>query len=94
MILSFILCTNPVAIKKRLSVINWDNPKEALMSIAGYVENYMGGSSGAVSTLLGNSIFCRLLHSYFLSSLTDLYLIHHCWSRDASSECFRTPLMG
>ena len=40
------------AIQENLSSIDWDNPQQALLSLASIVENNMGGSSGAVNTKL------------------------------------------
>ena len=37
------------AIQENLNSIMWDEPQQALLSLAAIVENSMGGSSGAVS---------------------------------------------
>ena len=39
----------PTAIQGNLPSIHWDDPQQALLSLATIVENNMGGSSGAVS---------------------------------------------
>ena len=38
-----------LAIQENLSSIDWDNPQQALLSLAAIIEKNMGGSSGAVS---------------------------------------------
>ena len=38
-----------LAIKGRLSELDWDSPQQVLLSMATLVENHMGGTSGAVS---------------------------------------------
>ena len=37
------------AVQENLSSIEWDDPQQALLSLASIVEKNMGGSSGAVS---------------------------------------------
>jgi dihydroxyacetone kinase len=39
------------AIKERLSVMDWDNPRQVLLSLVGLVESNMGGTSGALYSL-------------------------------------------
>ena len=53
------------AIQENLSSIDWDNPQQALLSLASIVENNMGGSSGAVNTLI-LKIFVVTLFFFFL----------------------------
>ena len=38
-----------LAIQEKLSSIDWDDPQQALLSLASIIEKNMGGSSGAVS---------------------------------------------
>jgi dihydroxyacetone kinase len=39
------------AIQQKMGIINWDSPQQALLSLAGLVEQNMGGTSGALYTL-------------------------------------------
>jgi dihydroxyacetone kinase len=45
------LTAGSTAIKERLSVMDWDNPRQVLLSLASVVENHMGGTSGALYSL-------------------------------------------
>ena len=42
-------CTCTTAIQEKLSCIHWDQPQQALLTLASIVGDSMGGSSGAVS---------------------------------------------
>ena len=55
------------AIQENLNFIKWDEPQQALLSLASIVENSMGGSSGAVS------LWQVRVNSLQLSSLWQIY---------------------
>ena len=61
------------AIKERLSFIDWDNPREALLSLARLVENHMGGTSGAVS------LYSCIISHHRVCPLA-LFSVSDCWS--------------
>jgi dihydroxyacetone kinase len=46
---SGLMISTCIAIQENLSSIDWDDPQQALLSLASIVEKNMGGSSGAVS---------------------------------------------